>query len=207
MILGSLEQIAQADKAIAAAVEEIDEVRQAEEKKRTAPKAKQQSVIEVWEAQVWALVGEKGKTVRAIEELSGARISIPKEGWVRQVVIRGDAASREEAEKLLCASLPITTTLDVPAWKVGALLGYKGETIREIQEWSHATVSVPRSGDVRTVVITGPTERSVGKAEIEIERVLKDAKTKKVPRAKEEKTERLPRGQGNNKRESRCTGW
>jgi len=128
--------------------------------------------LDIWEAQVSWVVGERGKKVAAIEELSGAVVSVPKQGWVRKVVIRGDEDARQEALQLITNSLPHTATLVVPGAKIGALLGYKGETIRSIERWSSATVSVPREGAVRTVVICGPTQESVALAEAEVHSAL-----------------------------------
>jgi polyribonucleotide nucleotidyltransferase len=166
--------MAEAQRAIAAAVEPDLQALDAAVV-QVEKKPKKHTAMEIWEAQVAYVVGDRGRTVNAIEELSGAVISIPKQGWVRQVVIRGEAAARAEAEKMICATLPPTHTLEVAAAKIGSLLGYRGETIKAIEEWSGATVSVPREGDVRTVVICGPSRTTVDAAKAEVDEVLRTA--------------------------------
>jgi rRNA processing protein Krr1/Pno1 len=133
--------------------------------------------IEIWEAQVKWVVGVDGKTVAAIERDSGATISIPKHGWSRTVTVRGDAQSCAAAEHIIECMLPYTKEFyDVPAWKIGSLLGVRGETIKKIEAWSQATISVPRDGDYRTVIICGDKETHVLRAAGEVQAVLDAAK-------------------------------
>jgi len=167
----------------AAAVEKaVREIRAcvAEDGERDGPRAKPRqtsTTIEIWEAQVKWLVGDQGKTVAAIEAMSNATISIPKHGWSRTVTIRGDAEACAEAEYLIETNMPWTREFyEVPGWKIGSLLGVRGETIRRIEGWSGATISVPREGDFRTVIICGDKEADVLKAAEEVEAVLASAK-------------------------------
>lgn len=94
--------------------------------------------------------------------------------------------------------LPPTETLEVPASKIGSLLGYRGETITRIQEWSGATVSVPREGELRTVVICAPSQASVDAAKSEVDEVLRTSPQRQGARKAD-----LPRGQGNVQRASK----
>lgn len=165
-----------------AAVEQaVREIRAcvAEDGDRDGPRSKRQTstTFEIWEAQVKWLVGDQGKTAAAIEAMSNATISIPKHGWSRTVTIRGDAEACTNAEYFIEQQLPWTRELyEVPAWKIGSLLGVRGETIRRIEGWSKATISVPREGDLRTVIICGDKEEYVLKAAEEVEAVLASAK-------------------------------
>ena len=54
--------------------------------------------------------------------------------------------------------------IPVRSWQVGALIGYEGATVREIEQASGARLSVPRDGEVRMVLISGPDETAVEKA-------------------------------------------
>jgi polyribonucleotide nucleotidyltransferase len=180
-VQGTAEAVSAARDAILAAVADaadvggmwyrVDEDVAAVHEERKAKPAKI-TTLPIWEAQVSWVVGKHGKQVADFEQRSGAVISVPKQGWVRKVVLRGDEEARTAARKLIEDSLPHTVTLDVPGAKIGALLGYKGETIKSIEAWSKATVSVPREGAMRTVVICGPTTQSVALAQAGVESAL-----------------------------------
>lgn len=136
--------------------------------RKVEPHAKGERIrITIFAAQVAALVGERGATVRAIEELSGSTIAIQRAGHpMRAVEIRAPTVAQlDEARDLIEGATPIAATVDVRAAQVGTLLGYRGETIREIEARSQCTLSVPREGAVRTVVVCGPTEAAVRTAE------------------------------------------
>merc|ERR1719482_735077 len=170
MVQGTPAAVSAAREAIAAAIaDELTKVDDAVVHVERKPKT---TSIDIWEAQVPWVVGERGKTVRALEELSGTVISVPKQGWKRKVVIRGDEEARAEALHLIEKQLPYTVTLDVAGAKIGALLGSRGENIQGIQARSWATVSVPREGAMRTVVICGPTQDSIDLALLEVEGAL-----------------------------------
>jgi len=173
-VQGTAEAVSAARDAILAAVADAADVAPVDaavHEERKAKPAKTTS-LDIWEAQVSWVVGERGKKVADIEQRSGAVISVPKQGWVRKVVLRGDEEARTAARQLIEDSLPHTVTLDVPGAKIGALLGYRGETIKSIEAWSKATVSVPREGAMRTVVICGPTQQSVALAQAEVKSAL-----------------------------------
>merc|ERR1719316_2277707 len=85
---------------------------------------------------------------------------------------KGDDEARAKALHLIENKLPYTVTLDVVGAKIGALLGYRGENIRGIEARSWATVSVPREGAMRTVVICGPTQESIDLALLDVEGAL-----------------------------------
>lgn len=178
-VQGTAEAVSAARDAIFAAVGDpaaVDEAVVHAERAPKAPKPAKTTSLDIWEAQVSWVVGGSGKKVADIEKKSGAVISVPKQGWVRTVVIRGEEEARRHALQLIQGSLPHTVTLEVPGAKIGALLGYRGENIQKIEQWSTATVSVPRQGAVRTVVICGPSEESVTLAQGEVERALQGSR-------------------------------
>merc|ERR1719269_450413 len=115
------------------------------------------------------LLGTGGKTVRDIQDESGARVMVlPKKdgALLRDVKVRGTTKEVNAAEELIKAALPKLKEIKIQEWQVGALIGYKGGTIAWIQKESGARLDVhePDETEKRTVWIEGPTEAVVAKA-------------------------------------------
>jgi len=161
--------------------------------------------IAVHESQVPVLLGAKGKTIRRIEEESGARVSLA-ESTDRRCEVRVSGSSEDivaKAVAMIDAALPVCDEVVVRSWQVGTLIGYEGETIADIQKRTGARVSVPREGDVRTAIITGDTAEVVQQAKALVIEALTWAVRPAKPVAKAAVGRvGLPRGQGDTARTS-----
>jgi len=156
--------------------------------------------VVVHESLVPVLLGEKGKTIRNIEEVSGARVSVAEQsGSRRDVLVSGPTADTvAKAVEMIDATLPACDEVIVRSWQVGALLGFKGETIADIQKRTGAHISVPREGDVRTAVLTASTAEAVQNAKKLVLEAMSWAVRPSKPVAKADLgRETLPCGQGN----------
>merc|ERR1712118_438016 len=65
-------------------------------------------------------------------------------------------------------------TIEVDSEEAGVLIGKKGETIKEIQKWSGARVTIASTGHVRAVHISAQTEESINKALDAMKRVIRE---------------------------------
>merc|ERR1719389_1063304 len=152
--------------AVAAAKEAItDALRQVEE------------TVEVPASAVGALKGRGGSTLQKLEKDTGARIEVPKDGETRLVKIRAPTAA--EAAAAVVAIRKIITVLehtipDLTSEEAGILIGKKGETIKEIQKYSGARVTISSDGPVRTAYISAPTVESIDKAISAMRQVLRE---------------------------------
>jgi len=130
------------------------------------------------------LLGTGGKTVRDIQDESGARVMVlPKKdgALLRDVKVRGTTKEVNAAEELIKAALPKLKEIKIQEWQVGALIGYKGGTIAWIQKESGARLDVhePDETEKRTVWIEGPTEAVVAKAKALVLQCVEDAQRPK----------------------------
>lgn len=139
------------------------------------PKPKLERIaIDLYPSQVSAVIGKGGKTIKALEEMSGARISIVDTDPSRpQAVIWGSAESVQKADQLISAKLPYVKHFEVSEYEAGAIIGPGGNTIRGMQQRTGATISVQKFGDTRNVTITAPTKEEVNKALGAIEDALR----------------------------------
>jgi len=164
------------------------------------PSKRVTETLVVHEPLVPVLLGEKGKTIRNIEEVSGARVSVAEQsGSRREVLVSGPTADTvAKAVEMIDATLPACDEVIVRSWQVGALLGVKGETIADIQKRTGARISVPREGDVRTAVLTATTAEAVQNAKKLVLEAMSWAVRPSKPVAKADLgRETLPCGQGN----------
>merc|ERR1719247_18215 len=150
---------------------------------RPAPRARgaaqggkhEREVLDILVSQVSALIGRGGRTVRAIEEMTGAKVSMKNakaEDKQPQVVILGRKDAVAKAKELVLAKLPIVGRLEILESEVGAVKGQKGKRIQELEQRTGATISVAPVGQYRDVVISGPSQWSVDAAIDEIGGVL-----------------------------------
>jgi len=86
------------------------------------------------------------------------------------------------------AAIPIVETLEVEAAHIGGVIGYGGETIRDIQHRSGATVVVPKVGEVRTVLVWSDSAAAVDEAMRAVRRAVR-ASRREAPVQKAVKTE------------------
>merc|ERR1712093_213344 len=133
--------------------------------------------VEVPASAVGALKGRGGSTLQKLEKDTGARIEVPKDGETRLVKIRAPTAA--EAVAAVVAIRKIITVLehtipDITSEEAGILIGKKGETIKEIQKYSGARVTISSDGPVRTAHISAPTVESINKAVSAMGKVLRE---------------------------------
>jgi len=118
---------------------------------------------------VGALLGKGGAALRKIEEATKARISVPKDGAIRTVTVRGSAASVSAAKKAIADALRCAEReVAVPDWSIGELLGKGGAALRKIEQTTKARISVSKETDGkgnRLVRIRAQTEDAVAAAE------------------------------------------
>merc|ERR550537_1564682 len=107
------------------------------------------------------LLGKGGAVLHKIEQTTKARISVSKETdgkGNRLVRIRAQteaAAAAEEA--VLQIAHPEEHSIEVTSAEASVLIGSKGETVKKIQKFSGARVTIGATGRNRTVWISGPT--------------------------------------------------
>jgi rRNA processing protein Krr1/Pno1 len=115
------------------------------------------------------LLGKGGAALRKIEEATKARISVPKDGAVRTVTVRGSAASVSAAKKAIADALRCAEReVAVPDWSIGELLDKGGAVLRKIEETTKARISVSKETDGkgnRLVRIRAQTEDAAAAAE------------------------------------------
>lgn len=115
-----------------------------------APRARQTVEVLVPVARASLVVGPQGETLKRLEKMSGASITLdqsyvdPEE---RRFLVSGLPEDVDEAKRLIIdrplnfSSYP-SINISVPQVRVGLIIGKRGETIREIQEKSGAKVVV-----------------------------------------------------------------
>jgi len=133
--------------------------------------------VEVPASAIGELLGRNGTTLQKLQKDTGARVEVPKEGEVRLVKIRAPTAAEVLAaakaiEKILT---PEEHTIEgITSEEAGILIGKKGETIKEIQKYSGARVTISSDGPVRTAYISAPTVESIDKAISAMRQVLRE---------------------------------
>jgi rRNA processing protein Krr1/Pno1 len=143
---------------------------------------------------VGALLGKGGAALRKIEETTKARISMSKETdgkGNRLVRIRAqteDAAAAAE-EAVLQIAHPEEHSIEVTSAEASVLIGSKGETVKRIQKFSGARVTIGATGRNRTVWISGPTVDNINDALNAMKEVLRD----ELQPARKNRTESPPR--------------
>jgi polyribonucleotide nucleotidyltransferase len=130
---------------------------------------------------IGALLGKGGATLREIEKTTKARISVSKnegkknaEGLVRDVAVRGSAASVAAAKEAIAGLLrSVERTVEVPDWSVGELLGRGGKALEKLQRTTGARVDVAKEaeGESRLVRIRARTEDAAAAAEAAVLRI------------------------------------
>jgi polyribonucleotide nucleotidyltransferase len=140
------------------------------------------------------LLGKGGAVLRKIEETTKARISVSKETdgkGNRLVRIRAqteDAAAAAE-EAVLQIAHPEEHSIEVTSAEASVLIGSKGETVKRIQKFSGARVTIGATGRNRTVWISGPTVDNINDALNAMKEVLRD----ELQPARKNRTESPPR--------------
>jgi len=105
-----------------------------------------------------------------------ARIAVSKNGSVRDVTVRGSAASVSAAKAAIADLLRfVERTVEVPEWSVGELLGRGGKALDKLQEETGARVDVSKetSGENRIVRIRARTEDAATAAEEAVLRIAR----------------------------------
>jgi len=143
---------------------------------------------------VGALLGKGGAALRKIEQTTKARISVSKETdgkGNRLVRIRAqteDAVAAAE-EAVLQIAHPEEHSIEVTSTEASVLIGSKGETVKRIQKFSGARVTIGATGRNRTVWISGPTVDNINDALNAMKEVLRD----ELQPARKNRTESPPR--------------
>ncbi|KAL6771793.1 CRB1 [Auxenochlorella protothecoides x Auxenochlorella symbiontica] len=127
---------------------------------------------------VGRIIGRGGETIRALQSASQAHITVDQnfpEGQPRKVIISGTADAARRAVALIqelivgeagsaqaiiqrvCAENGIgkSHSFTVPKGIVGRIIGRGGETIKQIQRASQATIQIDQGGDPCNVTIAG----------------------------------------------------
>lgn len=137
------------------------------------------------------VLGRGGETMKSIEIACNVEIELDKgveDGKPRKLTIRGEELSVEEAQKRVddivhgSGSLSVlmggqhrvgeqTIYVQVPANRVGLVIGRGGETIKALQDRTGARINVVKEedgGPNRTVVVAGtPNQLALAQAEID----------------------------------------
>jgi rRNA processing protein Krr1/Pno1 len=125
---------------------------------------------------VGALIGKDGATLRKLEQDTKTRISVSKDGAVRNVIVRGPeahvaAATEAIADLLRC----VERTVEVPGWSVGEILGRGGKALDKLQKDTEARVDISKETtgpqDFRLVRIRARTVESATAAEEAVLRI------------------------------------
>jgi far upstream element-binding protein len=117
--------------------------------------------------QTGMIVGKGGATIRQIEEASGARVQIDRDGSIR---LSGSEAQVEDAKAAITAimgSAPVIVEVDEE--RMGAVIGKGGETIRELQEEHGVNINSVR--DRAAFRVSGDDPEGVASAVEAIERI------------------------------------
>ncbi|KAK7205812.1 hypothetical protein BZA70DRAFT_143250 [Myxozyma melibiosi] len=146
-----------------------------------------------------ALIGQKGKFVRRIEDRYEVRVNFPRASDSSEprdkepsefmpkskdeIVIRGPskgaAKAREELLELYKyeAENGFTETMSVPRKALARVIGRGGEQINEIMDETKTKIDINQEGsDVENVKITG-TEKGVKSAKTQIEQIVSDVES------------------------------
>lgn len=133
--------------------------------------------VEVPASAVGEIFGKGGSALQKLQKDTGARVEVPKEGEVRLVKIRARTEAEVQAAVKAIAKILMPeehTIEDVTSEEAGVLIGKNGETIKEIQKYSGARVTISSSGPLRTVHISAPTIEKIDKAINAMKQVLKE---------------------------------
>jgi len=137
--------------------------------------ASEREVLDILVSQVSALIGRGGRTVRAIEEMTDATVTVKNakaKDAQPQVVILGRRDAVAKAKTLVLAKLPIVDRMEIRESQVGAVIGVRGAGVRELEQRTGACISIAPAGQFRDVVISAPSQRSVDAAMGEIDGLL-----------------------------------
>lgn len=122
---------------------------------------------------VGRIIGRSGETIRTLQSASGAHIVVKQEfpdGVPRQITVNGRSDAVERAVKMVNELIAggtstqdiirkygqgATKTLQCPKTMVGKLIGKGGETIKNLQKTSGASIQIDQSGDPCVVTISG----------------------------------------------------
>jgi len=121
---------------------------------------------------MFTILGSGGSQIRALQEKSGARLSLDKESYT--VTIGGTEEQIDLAQGLISALLTASSTsatIELSSRTVGAVIGKQGATIRRIQKESNAHLDIQRDSDPIMLKIMGTAEE-VASAKAMVEAVL-----------------------------------
>jgi len=135
--------------------------------------------IEVPDWAVGELLGRGGRSLQKLQEDTGARVEVPKEGEIRLVKIRAltekkVAAAEKAISKIISPEEHVID--DLTSEEAGVLIGKKGEMIKAIQKYSGARVTISPTGPVRSAHISAPTIESIDKAISAMRQVIREAR-------------------------------
>jgi len=135
--------------------------------------------IEVPDWAVGELLGRGGRSLQKLQEDTGARVEVPKEGEIRLVKIRAltekkVAAAEKAISKIISPEEHVID--DLTSEEAGVLIGKKGEMIKAIQKYSGARVTISPTGPLRSARISAPTIESIDKAISAMRQVIREAR-------------------------------
>jgi polyribonucleotide nucleotidyltransferase len=120
--------------------------------------------VPIEKKQIGAILGKAGCNIRAVEEKTGARLTINDEEGACSLMISGTQAAASAARVLITELLEggpmkptagpgeIVVEIVVPDSAIGSIIGRQGATIKEIQSESGANVDIPKGMGVAWVV-------------------------------------------------------
>lgn len=138
-----------------------------------AATAEAQEIVDCPPGLVGRIIGRGGETIKGLQAVSGATISIDQnfpENQPRKVHVSGSAAAVATGKKMVmdlleggpstAASIIGATSqggfaMDCPKEMVGRVIGRGGETIKGLQHHSGARIQIDQSGNPCKVSITG----------------------------------------------------
>jgi len=131
----------------------------------------------------FTLIGKGGKQIMALQDQSGARLSVDKQS--NSVTISGSDEAIEAAEGLISALLSSCSAqeeMQITSDNIGAIIGKGGSTIRRIETETSASLRINR--DDLTLTITG-SDDAVASASAMVTEILdapREARGSRAPR-------------------------
>ncbi|XP_052521036.1 tudor and KH domain-containing protein [Tympanuchus pallidicinctus] len=141
--------------------------------------------LRVPRAAVRAIIGRKGSTIRRLQQETGARMELEREGdsEERLLLIWGSPSqvcrAKAAAHQIVVESTPVLEHLHVPQKAVGRIIGHGGETVRSICRSSGAQVQCQHQAEAmlaptRLIQISGTQQEVDAAKKLIMEKLVED---------------------------------
>jgi len=145
--------------------------------------------VEMYSDYFHLLIGKEGKTLRALEAAFGVTINIPgksaqignKPQWVK-IAGKKDSIEKAKAEIKQIMKLYYSKVadphmrhlaLEIPFGHYKALIGVRGQTIKDIQRNTKCTINIPRANSkTDLVVLVGPSDAAITTCKTQMDRAI-----------------------------------